>query len=91
MFDLLAAIPLTTILGKGNLILDSLQLLKLLSISKVDINLGQSEIVKVLLRLVNILLSLMLYIHCSTCLIYYIAEFEETWVPPNCQEEFTSD
>ena len=38
--------------------------------------------VKVVLKLVWMLLSLTMYLHCSACLIYYIAAIEKEWVPP---------
>jgi len=90
IFDLLAIIPFAALFGKNH-ILDYLQMLKLLSLSRVDINLGNSEIVKVLLRLMTILLTLTLYIHFSTCLIYTIAFPDRKWIPPNCIDQFDAD
>jgi len=59
------------------------QLLKMLSIGKVDFNFNQSEIQKLVFRLVGIVLLLLMYINLTACLLYYIASYDKLWVPAN--------
>ena len=45
-------------------------------------NLNYSEMVKVLMKLLVLLLSVVLYIHFAACIIYYVAKSEKKWCPP---------
>ena len=46
-----------------------------------SLNINFSEIQKVILKVVSLILSLLLYIHITACLIYNIANNEQKWMP----------
>ena len=81
IFDLVAAIPLYLFQTEG-FHPELVQITKLLSIWKVSLNISHSEFAKVFAKLIGMILSLMMYINFSTCLLYYIAEIDKVWLPP---------
>jgi len=90
-FDLLAAIPVSLVLTEKNFAIELLPMLKLLSLWKINLNFGHSEIVKVLLKLLGLLLTLLLYVNFSSCLIYFIASKDQNWVPPAYAEDHSAE
>ena len=82
-FDFMAAVPFIVMVGvNGESKYEVFMLLKLFSLLKVKLNFSHSEIVKVLYKLLVIFISLLIYIHLSTCLLYYSAKLERKWTPP---------
>ena len=58
------------------------QMLKLLSMWKVDFWTAHSEMMKVVSKLVSLVMTLLIYINFSTCLLYYVADIDKKWIPP---------
>ena len=78
--DILAVIPLRLFLPQTPS-LNALKLLKLLSLWKVSF-LSQSIMMRVVSKLLTLILTLLIYINFSTCLLYYVAEIGKQWTPP---------
>ena len=76
--DIMAIIP-------GGLLqiyyLDLLSIFKVKRLFTMSFNLNLSEMQKVVLKVVSLLLTLLLYIHITACLIYYVANQEQKWTP----------
>jgi len=92
--DILSTIPfdtaLTPIFKDKNYITEKFQLLSMLKLfrvlrlSRIITYMNSTDEVKLSLRLFKLCLFLLLYIHCTACLLYYIANMErdtEEWIP----------
>ena len=64
-------------------ILSMLKLFRVLRLSRIIAYMNSTNDVKLSLRLFKLCFFLVLYIHCTACLLYYVARFEEysSWIP----------
>jgi hypothetical protein len=62
-------------------ILQLLKFFRLLRLSRFINTMNSSEDIKLSLKLFKMCLFLMLYIHCSGCVIFYVADIDKTWIP----------
>ncbi|CAI2377400.1 unnamed protein product [Moneuplotes crassus] len=81
--DLISTVPLDSL---GNLpVLQTFQLLKLFRlsrISKIIKNLPMKEDIKVMIKVLNLVFMLFIYIHCIACLDFLIVNSYKNWCPP---------
>ena len=60
-----------------------LKLLRILRLSRIITYMNSTDDVKLSLRLFKLCLFLVLYIHCSACLLFFVATYnnENDWIP----------
>ena len=59
-----------------------LKLVRILRISKLISNLSVSEEVKALIKILQLLLYLFLYVHLVGCLWFYVIDWNDNWISP---------
>ena len=89
--DVLSTIPFELIMAKifdiadaqKFQILSMLKLFRVLRLGRIIAYMNSTNDVKLSLRLFKLFFFLVLYIHCTACLLYYVARFDESypWIP----------
>ena len=86
--DLLASIPFEIVLfniedqlSQKFILLSMLKLFRVLRLGRIITYMNETDDVKLSLRLFKVCFFLILYIHCTACLWFYIASLEKLWVP----------
>ena len=82
--DDLAAIFSGNITDKKNSLLSLfgiLKLIRILRISSVIMNLNLSQELKALLKILNLMFNMIIYIHLMACIWYKVVTINEEWIP----------
>jgi hypothetical protein len=58
-----------------------LKLIRILRISSVIMNLNLSQELKALLKILNLMFNMIIYIHLMACIWYYFVSIHEEWIP----------
>mmetsp|Transcript_34328 Transcript_34328/g.52600 ORF Transcript_34328/g.52600 Transcript_34328/m.52600 type:complete len:114 (-) Transcript_34328:2366-2707(-) len=80
-FDLIMRIFVTELASNKFKLLKLMKLLRLLRLSRLINYINTTDDFKIVLNLFKICLFLILYIHCTACLIFYVANQSQLWVP----------
>ena len=79
--DLLASVPLDNI-SKELEIFGLLKLIRLSRLSRIITRLNFRDDVKIIFKVLELIFTLIVLIHCLACFWYYVVENEKDWVPP---------
>lgn len=87
--DLLSSIPFELVLpfffteefSQKFILLSMLKLFRVLRLGRIITYMNESDDVKLSLRLFKVCFFLILYIHCTGCLWYYLCSLDDTWIP----------
>ncbi|CDW81634.1 UNKNOWN [Stylonychia lemnae] len=84
-FDFLACVPFDRFIYTQGDALKAFGVFKLIRISRLSQILQKVDLrddKKALIQVLQLLLYLLMYVHCTTCLWWYIVTFDNSWVPP---------
>jgi hypothetical protein len=59
-----------------------LKLVRIGRISKIISQLNAKQEIKAMLKVINLVFLLVIYIHVMTCVMWFVVELEKEWVPP---------
>ena len=88
--DILSTIPFDVIMGfiikessstNNYQLLSMLKLFRILRLSRIINYMNSTDEIKLSLKLFQLCLFLILYIHCTACLLFLIAKYDKTWEP----------
>ena len=84
--DFISALPIFWFFGiwfndSTIILLQGLHLLKLGRVWREIIYSNQTEDLKLTIRLINTIVYLLVYIHFTACMFYYIASIDKEWIP----------
>ena len=79
--DLLASVPLDNI-SKELEIFGLLKLIRLSRLSRIITRLNFRDDVKIIFKVLELIFTLIVLIHCLACFWYYVVDRDKDWVPP---------
>ena len=92
--DVLSAMPLDFLAGlflskdaKELKALSLLKLIRMLRLSRIIRALNVKRAIKSKVKLLQVFLILLLYLHCSACLLWFIISYEKLWINPTLKSD----
>lgn len=80
-FDVLVSIFFENEFSEKFSLLSMLKLLRVLRLSRMINYMNSTDDIKLSLRLFNVCFFLILYIHCTACLWFYVSSINDSWYP----------